>query len=473
MLQRFLLRRAHPSASVFRHVRAAHTESNVLKELESRGLVSQVSSPEKLRQVIAQPQVVYSGIDPTAKYLHVGHLLPLLCLFHFRLHGHDVIPLIGGATGLVGDPSGRNTERPLAESEVVATNVDHLVAGINKFFEGAIAYAKKRVDSAAAEAVTTPAVRNNLDWFQGIGLLQFLRTVGINARVNTMLARESVQTRLNSQQGISFTEFTYQLMQAYDYLHLHTQAGCSIQVGGSDQWGNIVAGIDLINRIAPTVLPDGSYAEKAFALTTPLLTTPSGEKFGKSAGNAVALDPDVTSVFDFYQFFLRTPDSHVGGYLKMFTLLPLPRIEAALAQHAQNPEARAAQRLLASEVTELIHGEHALHKAQIVTRLLYESDYASITTADVLHALEGDPRLKRCPRAELLGAPVVKLCAAQGLVASNGAARDLVKGKGLYANNRVVPSPAHTLCADDLIDGRIAILSAGSKRRLVLVADEA
>ncbi|KAK7692789.1 hypothetical protein QCA50_004422 [Cerrena zonata] len=333
-----LLRRHHSKHLVRRVSQRSHTTSlsghNILDDLKARGLISQVTSSElKLKEVLKQSQTIYAGVDPTAEYLHVGHLLPLLSLFHFHIRGHNVIPLIGGATGLVGDPSGRNSERPLSDATKVEHNVEKLRHAVLNFFNRAMTYADKRVQSPSTPTARVPQIRSNIEWFKGMGLLEFLRVVGVHSRVNTMLARESVSARLESQQGISFTEFTYQLLQAYDFYVLHKNHQCSIQIGGSDQWGNIVAGIDLINRINPQVGSDGAHEDKAFGITTPLLTNASGAKFGKSAGNAVALDSSITSVFDFYQFFLRTADSDVGRYLKIFTLLPVEKIDEVLQAH--------------------------------------------------------------------------------------------------------------------------------------------
>ncbi|KAJ3528669.1 hypothetical protein NM688_g7965 [Phlebia brevispora] len=454
------------NAEAFQSKVTNHTD--ILTDLETRGLIQQVTSPEKLRQAIKTRQVVYLGVDPTAKYLHVGHLLPLLCLFHFQIRGHGIIPLIGGATGLVGDPSGRNTERPLSEASVVESNVEHLVSGITDFFTGAIAYASKRLPPSDTQ-ITPPEIRNNLSWFKDMGLLHFLRTVGVNSRVNTMLARESVQARLSSQQGISFTEFTYQLLQAYDFYNLHKSFACSIQLGGSDQWGNILAGIDLINKLDPDPKADAAGDERVFGVTMPLLTTPSGEKFGKSAGNAVALKADITSVFDFYQFFLRAPDSHVGTYLKMFTLLPVSQIDDVMNQHERSPEMRTAQRLLACEVTELVHGEQAVNRAQAASRVLFDRDYSSVKSEDVLAALKGDPRLQFCEPSELQDTPIAKLASKYKLVGSNSAAKQLVASKGLYINNVAVHDYQQTIQQSDLIDGRLVILRSGSQKQLVLV----
>ncbi|KAI0082072.1 tyrosyl-tRNA synthetase [Panus rudis PR-1116 ss-1] len=458
--------RSRPVLDKFLHANSCH--HSVYDELKYRGFISQTTSTEaKLRNVLQQSHVVYAGIDPTADYLHVGHLLPLLSLFHFHIRGHKVIPLIGGATGLVGDPSGRDTERPLSDAAKVEHNVDKLKEAVTSFFGRATEYARKRVRTIDVSA-SEPHIQSNLDWFKSMGLLEFLRVVGVHARVNTMLARESVSARLASQQGISFTEFTYQLLQAYDFYTLHKNSGCTIQIGGSDQWGNIVSGIDLINRIVPQVGPNGGHEEKVFGITTPLLTTASGAKFGKSAGNAVALNPDITSVFDFYQFFLRTTDADVGRYLRIFTILPLETIQDVLEKHKLSPDARVAQRLLASEVTELVHGQHAVHSAQMVTKVLYESDWTTVKANEVLDALRGDPRLHLLPESEVLSTPIVKLAAMCKLTASNSASRQLIAMKGLYLNNVPVADTRQTIRNTDLIDNRLVVLRSGSAKQIVL-----
>ncbi|KAI0630279.1 hypothetical protein C8Q77DRAFT_1064433 [Trametes polyzona] len=459
-----------------RHCRSFQLQAGLLEDLKSRGLVADITRPAQLEvEVQKQPQTVYVGVDPTAPSLHVGHLVPLLCLFHFQMRGHHIIPLIGGATGLVGDPSGRSTERPLSAPETIAHNVEQLTAGITRFFEGAMKYATKRVPQSIT-SIHPPNVQNNLTWLKDLNLLEFLRTVGFHSRVNTMLARErhvldTVQARLTSQQGISFTEFTYQLLQAYDFLTLHRKFGCTIQIGGSDQWGNIIAGIELISRAnsAPGSQPDGTITEKGFGLTTPLLTTASGQKFGKSAGNAVSLNEADTSVYDFYQFFLRTSDADVGRYLKMFTLLSPDQIQDIMQAHTASPEARTAQQKLAEEVTELVHGAEGVERAQLATKLLYERDIATAKTADVLSALSGNPVLHVRDASEVLDVPLVKLAATFRLAASNSAARQLVSMKGLYLNNVPVADVHQKLSSTDLIDGRLAFLRAGSQKQAVVV----
>ncbi|KAI9060270.1 hypothetical protein FKP32DRAFT_1595666 [Trametes sanguinea] len=452
-----------------RQCRSFKLQAGVLEDLKSRGLVADITRPAQLEaEIQKQPQTVYVGVDPTARSLHVGHLVPLLCLFHFQIRGHQIIPLIGGATGLIGDPSGRSTERPLSARETIEYNVTQLTAGIIRFFDGAMEYAKKRLPQSPTH-IPPPNVQNNLNWLKDLNLLEFLRTVGFHSRVNTMLARESVQARLSSQQGISFTEFTYQLLQAYDFLTLHKQFGCTIQIGGSDQWGNIIAGIELINRAnsSPGSQQEGG-PEKGFGITTPLLTTASGQKFGKSAGNAVSLNEEDTSVFDFYQFFLRSSDADVSRYLKMFTLLPQEKIDSVMDAHNRSPETRQAQRLLAEEVTELVHGQDGVARAQLATRLLYERDIATAKADDVVAALRGTPVLHLRDASEVVDVPLVKLAAAFGLAASNSAARQLVSAKGLYLNNNPVSDAHQKLSAADLIDGRLAFLRAGSQKLAVI-----
>ncbi|PIL36113.1 hypothetical protein GSI_01773 [Ganoderma sinense ZZ0214-1] len=471
-----------------RQCRSFHFQTGVLEDLKARGLVADITRAEQLAgELQKQPQTVYLGVDPTARSLHVGHLVPFLSLLHFQLRGHQIIPLIGGATGLIGDPSGRSTERPLSARETIEHNVTQLTAGITRFFERATEYAEKRLPLSSTR-IPPPNVQNNLNWLKDLNLLEFLRTVGFHSRVNTMLARErlvyvswmnqphalngrlSVQARLLSQQGISFTEFTYQLLQAYDFLTLHKTLGCTIQIGGSDQWGNIIAGIELINHAnaLPGTQDPGAVAEKGFGITTPLLTTASGQKFGKSAGNAVSLNEDDTSVYDFYQFFLRSSDADVGRYLRMFTLLPLEQIEAALEGHNNSREARGAQRLLAEEVTELVHGRDGVARAQLATRILYERDIAAAKADEVLAALRGNPVLHLCDPAEVIDVPLTKLAATHRVTSSNSAARQLVVSKGLYLNNAAVANFQQKLTAADLIDGRLAFIRAGSQKVAVI-----
>ncbi|KIL66226.1 hypothetical protein M378DRAFT_23477 [Amanita muscaria Koide BX008] len=438
---------------------------SLLRDLQERGFVQDITSPHAFQQSLSAPRTVYAGIDPTAKSLHIGHLMPFMCLLHFQLNGHRIIPLIGGATGLIGDPSGRSTERQLAEIQQVENNVASLTEAIHTFFTRAYNYAKVRLPGSLPQ-LEEPTVLSNLDWHQRFTMLDFLRTVGVHSRISTMISRDSVKARLNSQQGISFTEFTYQLLQAYDFCHLYKNHSCSIQIGGSDQWGNIVAGLELIGR-----LEGHSVAEQdtpAFGITTPLLTTATGEKFGKSAGNAVWLNSNLTSVFDLYQYFIKVADEDVEKYLKLFTLLPLPDIHDIIATHDTQPEKRIAQRRLAAEVVELIHTREGLQHAETMTKLLFDFDYSNLRAHDVIKALSNDPRLISIDELEILQTPLPKLVAKYGLVASNSAAKTLVNARGLYLNNSTVLDANFTIGRQNLIDGRLAILRAGKDKVLVL-----
>ncbi|KAH7913681.1 hypothetical protein BJ138DRAFT_1058546 [Hygrophoropsis aurantiaca] len=414
------------------------------------------------------PQTVYAGIDPTAHALHAGHLIPLLCLFHFQLKGNKPIALIGGATGLVGDPSGRMTERALSEKAQIELNTMKLTEAIKKFFSRATAYAQERYPSRPS-LPTDVQILNNIDWLRNLNLLDFLRTTGVHFRVNYMLAKDSVRTRMNAQHGITFTEFTYQLLQGYDFYHLYKDRGCTIQIGGSDQWGNILSGVELINKAelggsGPSV----TEKEKAFAMTTPLLTNSLGEKFGKSAGNAIWLDESMTSYFDFYQFFLRTTDADVHKYLKMFTLLPVDEIDAIVMDHQSHPERRVAQKRLAEEVTGMIHGNKGLEAARVATQVLFGSDYSTLRADQILNSLSGDPRLVFCEQDVMFGTSLPNLAATFRLVSSKSAARKLAQAGGLYLNNESKSDVQFRLQRSDLVDDRVAILRAGKDKHLIL-----
>ncbi|KAL4073890.1 hypothetical protein J3A83DRAFT_4357806 [Scleroderma citrinum] len=442
---------------------------NLVEYLTARDLVANVTRPHELQQHLEKgPQLVYSGIDPTAKSLHAGHLIPLLCLLHFQLQGNKVIALIGGATGLVGDPSGRLTERELSEAAQIEFNTAKLTDAIIKFFTRATAYAAGKTSTPRS---TIPGVQvlNNISWLKELDLLDFLRNTGIHYRINHMIARDSVRTRMNAQEGMTFTEFTYQLLQGYDFYELYRTMGCTIQVGGSDQWGNILCGLELINKAqlgeAPLV---ETTKDKGFALTTPLLTTSSGQKFGKSAGNAVWLDENLTSYLDFYQFFMKTIDADVGRYLKMFTLLSLEEITSIMQDHKSHPESRIAQRILAEEVTLMIHGEEGLNAAKVATAVLFGAEYSSLRADQIVKSLSSDRRLVLCTEDEMFNESLPNLAAIHKLLPSKSAARQLVLAGGFYLNNIPQRDPHFRLTRGNLLDGRVAIIRAGKDQHLVL-----
>ncbi|KAI0028140.1 hypothetical protein K488DRAFT_80826 [Vararia minispora EC-137] len=439
------------------HRRGFSFHNHLLDELEERGFISQVTRQGPRSRIpkkpFTDPQTVYAGIDPTGQSLHVGHILPMMSLVHFQIRGHNIIPLIGGATARIGDPSGRSTERPQMDLVRVEENITRLTASVDRFFQRALDYASFR--HSGLFSCSPPRIMNNIEWFLNLNFLDFLRIAGTQARVNSMLARESVQSRLKSNQGISFAEFSYQLLQAYDFMTLFQRAGCTIQIGGSDQWGNIVAGIDLISR-TNSGINGGATSEKVFGLTTPLLTTSAGEKFGKSAGNAIWLDETMTSVLDFYQFFMKTADEDVERFLKLFTLISLQKIE-----NIRKPELRIAQKVLAEEVTTLVHSANGLRHAQEATRVLFSTDFNNVNAADILAALFGDPRLQHVSSDDLFQVPVSRLAV------KHGAARNLINLGGLYLNGSPV-SIDQKVSPSDLVGERIVFLRAGKTNHAVL-----
>ncbi|KAF8131435.1 hypothetical protein EV363DRAFT_1431423 [Boletus edulis] len=435
-------------------MRIHHKDTSTTAEISSKSSVPG-NSPVELIKHLEQPRTVYLGIDPTAKSLHAGHLLPLICLLHFQLRGNNVIALIGGATGLVGDPSGRMTERQLAEETQIELNTPKLTQAI-----------RNSSDRLSTQPSTLPLLQvlNNLSWLKDVNLLDFLRTTGIHFRVNIMLTRDIVKTRMSTQQGISFTEFTYQLLQGYDFYELSRTHGCTIQVGGSDQWGNILPGVELINKIERTTLCSEDIAkEKGFALTTPLLTTSLGEKFGKSAGNAIWLEHDMTSYFDFYQFFMRTSDSDVEKYLKLFTLLPVEEISSVVHDHQASPEHRIAQKLLAEEVTLMVHGQDGLDAARIATQVLFGTDYTTLKAEQIIKSLTGDPRFVFCTEEEMFTTSL------PNVVANHSPHHPtLAQADGLYLNNKAQRDPRFLLTQGVLIDGKVAIARAGKDNHRIL-----
>jgi tyrosyl-tRNA synthetase len=402
--------------------------TDIIDELQWRGLIAQSTDEEALRASLAEgPIAVYAGFDPTAESLHAGNLVPLLALHRFQRAGHRAIVLAGGATGLVGDPSGRASERTLNTPERVRELVERIRQQLEKFvdFDGG-----------------NPAVLvNNLDWTAPMSALEFLRDVGKHFTVNQMLAKESVSARLNGD-GISYTEFSYMLLQSLDYLHLYREYGCTLQVGGSDQWGNITSGLDLIRKVT------GGHAH---ALTVPLVTNANGEKFGKSTGGGkVWLDPQLTSPYAWYQFWINADDRDVIGWLKTFTFLERAEIDALAADTAERPAARLAQRRLAEEMTTLVHGKDETQRVIAASQALFgRGDIAELDSATLLAALN-EAGLTRVER-ELPS--VVTLLREAGLAKSLSDARRTVAEGGAYVNNVKVadgdaPPPESALLHD-------------------------
>jgi tyrosyl-tRNA synthetase len=417
-------------------------------EMTWRGLVE--DHTPGLSEALAEGRVTaYIGFDPTASSLHVGSLLPILNLARLQQAGHRPIAIAGGGTGLIGDPSGKSDERQLLSSEQVAANVEGIRGQLSRFLD-------------FSPGPTQALLVNNADWLVELSLMGFLRDVGKHFTVNQMIARESVKRRLASESGISFTEFSYALLQAYDYLELYDRYGCTLQMGGTDQWGNILSGADLIRR-----LRDG----KAHGLVSPLITNASGTKFGKTEAGTVWLDPERTSPYSFYQFWLNTGDADVGRYLGYFTFLSRDEVEALAEETRRAPERRAAQRRLAEEVTRLTHGAEALARAERVTDLLFGRGDADLQADDLLEGF-GDAPSSTLPAAELAaGVPLSQLLAAAGLASSKNEARRLIGNGGVYVNERRATDDA-PLATGDAIGGRALLLRKGKKQYHLVRVEE-
>ena len=415
-------------------------------EFEWRGLVH--SATDGLRDVIAREKLTtYIGFDPTAASLHVGSLLPILCLARLQRFGHPPIAVVGGGTGMIGDPSGKTVERQLLSAEQVEANVEGIRSQLARFLD---------FDSSA-----TPArLVNNAEWLTRLGAIEFMRDVGKHFTVNAMLAKESVKRRIESEEGITYTEFSYALLQAYDFLKLFDDFSCTVQMGGSDQWGNIVAGIDLIRRVR---------GGKAHGLVIPLITTASGTKFGKTEAGAVWLDAKLTSPFRFYQFWLNTDDSDAATYLRYFTFLDCPSIEQLEETTRTAAERREAQRVLAREVTRMVHGDEAVARAERASGVLFGEDISALPADDVLSVFDDVP--SSTVTADKLagdGLGVVDLLASSGLAASKGEATRLIRGGGVYVNNRRVTDEKARLSSADAIEGRLFVLRKGAKQNHVV-----
>ncbi len=417
---------------------------NLLEDLRWRGLIAQSTDEKALTEALKKPLTLYIGFDPTAASLHVGNLVVLLVLRRFQLAGHNPIALVGGATGLVGDPSGRNDERTLNSNEVV----EGWVTGMRKQVSAFLDFDTK---------VNPAVVVNNLDWTAPLSAIEFLRDIGKHFSVNQMLSKDSVASRLEAG-GISYTEFSYQVLQSYDYLELFRRNNCTLQLGGSDQWGNIVAGLDLIRRVE-----SGS----AHALTVPLLAKSDGSKFGKTAGGSIWLDPTMTSPYAFFQFWLNTEDKDVINFLKVFSFLSHEEISALAKSHDENPGLREAHRELARGLTTLVHGGETTIRVEAAARALFgQGDLKELDEATLASALAELPRVRISSKQEI---PTwVDLLAATGVVDSKSAARRVVKDGGAYLNNEKVSSEDYAPTKDEFLCGKYAVLRKG-KRDLAAV----
>jgi len=419
--------------------------TDLLNTLRARGFV-QDSTPDLADRLRAGPLTAYVGFDPTADSLHVGSLVPVMGLAWLQRSGHTPIALVGGGTGMVGDPSGKSDERPMLGLDQIDRNVEGIARQLSRVL--------------AFEGSNAARMRNNADWLRGIRLMDFLRDTGKHFTLGYMLQKESVRSRL--ERGISYTEFSYMLIQAYDYWHLHRTERCELQMGGSDQWGNITAGIELIAR---------REGKQVHGLVFPLLTRSSGSKFGKTEGGNIWLDPERTSPYHFYQFWVNTEDEDVERYLKLFTFLPLKRIGAVMTEHGKEPGRRTAQRELAREVTMIVHGAAAAEQAVQTSSALFGGRSDGDVSAEALAEMP-ERRVARSELPEDL--PVVEVLVASGLASSKADARRGIQGKGFYLNGRQIDS-VELRIEEDALQGppeaRFVILRKGKKNYVRLVIE--
>jgi tyrosyl-tRNA synthetase len=417
---------------------------NLIEDLRWRGLLAQTTDEAALLEALKKPTTLYVGFDPTAPSLHAGNLVVLLVLRRFQLAGHNPIALVGGATGLVGDPSGKSEERTLNSTEIVEGWVNRIRKQVSAFLD--------------FDAPKNPAtVVNNLDWTSPLSAIEFLRDIGKHFSVNQMLSKDSVSVRLEGG-GISYTEFSYQVLQSYDFLELYRRNNCTLQVGGSDQWGNIVAGLDLIRRVE-----QGS----GHALTVPLLMKADGTKFGKTAGGSVWLDPEMTSPYAFFQFWLNSDDKDVINFLKVFSFKSHEEITELEKSHNENPGLREAHRALARELTSLVHSEETTQRVEAAARALFgQGELSELDEATLASALAELPRTSVSSTEEI---PTwVDLLAATGVVDSKSAARRIVKEGGAYLNNVKISGEDFRPSKSDFLCGKYAVLRKG-KRDLAAV----
>ncbi|MGF1831597.1 tyrosine--tRNA ligase [Photobacterium angustum] len=418
---------------------------NLIQELKDRGLIAQITDEEALSERLAKgPITLYCGFDPTADSLHLGHLVPLLCLKRFQEAGHNPVALVGGATGMIGDPSFKATERSLNTLDTVAGWVAKIQRQVSPFLD---------FDNA-----TNPArMVNNHDWFGNMDVLTFLRDIGKHFSVNQMISKESVKQRINRDEvGISFTEFAYSLLQSYDFASMNKEMGMELQIGGSDQWGNITAGIDLTRRM---------NQQQVFGMTVPLITKSDGTKFGKTEGGAVWLDPSKTSPYKFYQFWMNTADADVYRFLRFFTFLSEEEIQQIEEADRNSGKAPEAQRILAEQTTRLVHGQEQLEAAQNITRCLFENDLAHLSESDFAQLAQDGMPSAEAENGDDLQQVLVK----SGLASSRGQAKTHISSNAIMVNGEKVSEPFYEFTDADKLFGRYTLIRRGKKNYSLIV----
>ncbi len=430
-------------------MKEANSMTTVLDHMEERGLIDAITGQD-LKKMLSEGKKlkVYCGFDPTADSLHVGNLIALQGLKWFQRFGHTPYAIVGGATGLIGDPSGKSTERPFLSEDDLQKNI----IGIRKNVEAVL---------RPQGSEPAPVVLNNYDWFKEFSYIDFLRDVGKYFRLGVMLSKDSVKGRLNSEEGLSYTEFSYQLLQAYDFYHLHKKYGVQVQIGGSDQWGNITAGTDLVRRL------DG---KEVYGVTLPLLVKNDGQKFGKSEKGAVWLSEERLSAYEFYQYFIRVEDRDVIKLLKSLTMLEMDEIlhlEKSMNQEGYIPNT--VQKVLAREVTKAVHGQSAVDKAEKVTALAHPGHKAELTF-DAMTQLKTEIQTATLPRNQLVSISLIDVTVLSGIMPSKSEARRLLRNGGISLNNVKVSDEQLKICEEDFIGGVYLIISCGKKNRFLIEA---
>jgi len=413
--------------------------------LNERGFVDTLSD-EELFDLTEKPLKVYVGFDPTADSLHLGNLIGIMALAWFQRYGHTPIVILGGATGQIGDPSGKSLERPLLDKEVLKQNI----TSIGKHFTQILDFSGK---------YPKPVILDNADWYSQFSVIEFLRDVGKHFRIGSMLAKDSVRSRLQSEEGMSFTEFSYQVIQGYDFYHLYTQQGVTLQLGGSDQWGNITAGIEVTRKLA---------GQSVYGLTWPLLTRSDGKKFGKSEEGAIWLSPERCSPYQFYQYLFRIPDTDVAHMMKMLTFMEMEEIrEIEKEMLRPDYEVNSAQRRLAEEVTRIVHGKEGLKKALKVTEAAAPGKEAKLD-GETLQAVSSDMPNISLKRDEVIGMRYADIAVKSGLLASKGEANRLLKNGGAYLNNDKISDASLEIQKENLIDDEFLLVGAGKKKKVLI-----
>jgi tyrosyl-tRNA synthetase len=415
----------------------------LLEDLQWRGIVYQQTDEEGIKETLEKEKIsLYCGVDPTADSMHIGHLLPYLTLRRFQKHGHRPIVLVGGATGMIGDPSGKSEERKLQTTEIIQHNVECIQKQLSQIFD--------------FEGDHGAIMVNNYDWAGSMDIVTFLRDYGKHVGVNYMLAKDTIANRLET--GISFTEFTYTILQAMDFLHLYEKFDCKMQVGGSDQWGNITTGLELIRKMAP----EGS---KAFGLTIPLVTKADGTKFGKTESGAIWLDPEKTTPYEFYQFWINTADADVIKYLKFFTFLSKEEIEGLEESVKIEPHLRKAQKALAEEMTRLIHGQDSLDQAIKITEALFDGEIQNLTATEIKQGFKDVPSYEHTTGEEI---GIVDLLIAAEIVSSKRQAREDVTNGAISINGQRVTETDYVVSEKDRIEGQFTVIRRGKKKYFLI-----